>query len=96
MSRDSDSRRPFHHAYLTTTLKKSHFVQEMIKVDEFIWHVTALSSRMQRANPTKKTLVEFTEDSHRVINALASFQQPRKNLVDITDRESIIRAVLLD
>ena len=96
MGRNRDSRRPFHEADLSTTLKEPHLMQDVVEIDKFIRRMTALPSRIQRVHPGQEALIELAEYPHRVIDALAALQQTRQNLVDVTDRKSVICTVLRD
>src|SRR5690606_11667141 len=90
-----DLRGAAHHARLGARLEEARLVQQMIERDQLARRVTALTLRVERVDPTEQARIELAR-ADRVVDSLATLEQTRQDLVDVADRERVVRAVMLD
>ena len=92
-----DLGRSAHGRNLGTALVEAHVVQQMIERYELLRRVHApRHSRPQRIDPAGNARVEVCVHAHCVVNACARLDDARQDVVDIVDRESVIRTVMID
>lgn len=69
----------------------------MVEHDELLgWSSTQAGLAANAVDPVHQLLVEGQVLAHRVVDAIAPFQQAGQDLVDVTDRKSIISTKITD
>ncbi len=92
-----DLRRAAHGGELRAALEQAHLVQRVVERHEFVRRVHALLGlRAQAVHPADDPFVEFRVRAHGVVDARAALEQARQDLVDVADREGVVRAVVPD
>ena len=68
-------------------------MQQMIQGHELLGRMHALGfARPQRIDPVGDTPIEFGVEPHRVVDATAGLHDAGQDVIDIVDRECVIRA----
>ena len=92
---DGDARRLAHRVELRARLEQPHVVQQVIERDELLRRLHAGARlRLQAVDPADHALIELRVQAHRVVHARAVLHQARQDVVDVADRERIVRAVV--
>ncbi len=92
-----DIGRRLHDLLLAGALVQTHVVQQVIQRDKLLRRLRAQARlAANQVDPVGQPAIKFGVGTHGVIDALAAFNQPGQNIVDITDGERVIGAVLDD
>jgi hypothetical protein len=88
-----DARRFAHELDLGPRLEQTHVVQQMVERDELLRRMPPPGFAAQPVHPSDDALVEVLLHAHRVVDGGPVLEEPRQDLVDISDRKRIVRPV---
>ena len=97
MSARTDLGSFLHHLHFGRRFVQAHVVQQVVEGDEFVWRHSALARLgADVVDPLHQPMIELLIAADGVVDALAAFDQPRQDVVDIANGEGIVGAKLAD
>ena len=88
-------RRMAHDFNFTAVFNQPLLVKQPVDINQITRRVPRTRRAVPQANQhTQDRLIEIRALSYRVINVLATFYQPRQNIVYVVDRKGVIKPIL--